>query len=210
MIGSLLGRGTGVTFGERMRGWFAFGEYECRAGAARGRRERTRLDLHACVEFADITGLLRKPDSAGALFGVIAFDATACVQRGSGKVQLFVPASDPQYALMIYEVAVQYNGGDHYLAGKKLIRRRRPLAVWTDTSTLFVQLHRGAGTGGPVVGAGIIHLSPLGLLRLLASLEAIERGTARPNRDACLTFLAFFLKQLIGICFGRERSGGRV
>ena len=187
----------GVTFTERMSGWFAFGEFDAARGAARGQRENTRLTLHGVVDIRDLAKFLNDPSHPGVLNGHVDGAGLRGPLLGTrGVFKLFSPTTDPALKLMVYEVGFTSDGKQYYLAGKKLVRHHFVLKLWPDTTTLYVQLHEGTDASGPVVGAGILHLGIVDLIKLLVTMHATNADANHSSRALVLEFLRMFLGEL--------------
>jgi hypothetical protein len=111
----------------------------------------------------------------------------------SGVFNLLSPSGQPDTKWMIYELGFAAAGQDYYLAGRKEVRDDPGFDLWQDTTTLHVRLHEGAGASGPVIGAGVLHLKPAGLLKLVSSLSATNAGSAAGQSQAIGKFGRFFL-----------------
>ena len=170
---------SGLTFRETMSGWFALGQSEPVEGARAGREAGTRLALHATIDIADMERFVNDACHAGKLYGHIAFGDSAPLPASSGAFQLFSPGADPAVKLMIYEAGISRDGCDYYLAGKKLVQNASIFDLWPATTTLYVQLHRGSDAAGPVVGAGVLHLTAANFLRLMLALHATNMDRRR-------------------------------
>ncbi|HEY0555374.1 MAG TPA: hypothetical protein VGG20_14015 [Thermoanaerobaculia bacterium] len=56
--------------------------------------------------------------------------------------------------------------------------------------------HNARDPAGPVIGAGVLHLKPAELLKLVSSLSATNAGTAAGQSQALRKFGRFFLGDL--------------
>jgi predicted acylesterase/phospholipase RssA len=92
---------------------------------------------------------------------------------------------------MRYDLVVaDDNGRTLRVVGEKFVHRDTGLDLWPDTTTLYTTVHDVADE--TEVAAGVLHLSPAGLLRQLASM----RGKGRRPVGALAQFLIFFLGRL--------------
>ncbi|SDK98525.1 Patatin-like phospholipase [Catalinimonas alkaloidigena] len=165
----------GIAFRETMEGWFHLGSTEPHEGAARGKAAGTKLALHAAIYLHDLDAFVEDADHAGHLTGRVAVPGWGEALPGwRGKFNLFTPTNDPTHKRMVYELAFVHDGQPYYLAGHKDVRDDPGFDLLSDTTTLYITLHRGTDATGPVVGAGILKLSLGELTRLLRSLHAIN------------------------------------
>jgi hypothetical protein len=181
----------GLTFRETMRGPFALGETDPVRGRTAGRKARTSLALHVTITIADVAAFAAEPLHAAQLGGHVDFAAlSARMNATSGVVRLFAPREDRGSSrVMYYGLRVAHEGRDLFVAGVKHVDGRSLLHMWPETTTLYTRLHDGPSEEAPVIGAGVLRLTPLALLRTLP--------TMRPTRAAGLTrFGEFFVGQL--------------
>ena len=76
------------------------------------------------------------------------------------------------------------------------MRDESGLDLWTDTTTLHTLLHRGTDKSAPVVGAGLLTLGPLELMKLVSTLLAVNAPSATDGGRAIAAFGRFFLGEL--------------
>lgn len=187
----------GLSFRETMSGWFSFGETDPAAGAARGRREGSRLTLRASIDIRDLQRFLQDPDHASGLYGHVSGDGVQEPCLGfNGVFKLFSHDQDPAVKLMVYETGFRSAGIDYYFAGKKIIHRNAVLMLWSDTTTLYVQIHKGSDASGPVIGAGILRLGVVDLVALMMSMHATNAERALQGSDLIFEFFEMFVGEL--------------
>ena len=194
----------GVAFREVMAGGFSIGETDPAAGADKGKRDGNVLAMHAAISIQDIAGFLADPGHLGQINGSIDFPPFGSnIPAKRGVFNLFCPTDDPKLKLMVYEMAFEHGGQDYYLAGKKEVRQHSFLHLWPDTTTLFTQLHRGVDKSGPVVGAGILTLGPIDLLKMVWTMHALNAGSLTQGIKALAKFGWFFTVELWRTYFWR-------
>lgn len=187
----------GLAFREVMRGPFALHELDPRAGAQRGRDMGHELALHASIEVTDIERFVSDPQHAGQLTGRVDFPPLGRdLSSKVGVFNLMAPGNDAQTKYMVYELGFEAEGHDYYLAGAKELRNQRGLDLWYDTTTLFSRLHRGRDKSGPVVGAGVLRLSPLALLRMMLTMTPRNERSLLDRATALGKFGQFFSTSL--------------
>ena len=167
----------GIAFDETMEGWFALGATTPEDGATRGRRDGTRLAMHARVTIDDLDRFVAVRDHPGGLSGTIDFQPLGLgLPATKGLFQLFAPGPGEDARRMVYELGFAFDGKPHYLAGEKRVRNDPGLDLWKDTTTLYTTLHRGEDRSGPVIGAGILSLGVPQLIALMSTLRPINGG----------------------------------
>jgi predicted acylesterase/phospholipase RssA len=187
----------GIMFREQMAGSFSLGCADAEAGAKQGKSSGSILTMRATVWIQDLERFLSEPDHPGGLTGEIDFEPLGRnMASKSGVFNLFSPSGDSGVKYMVYEMGFQCGGQDYYLAGKKLVRNDPVWDMWSETTTLYTVLHEGTGSAGTVVGAGILHLSLLGLLKMVPSMSVTNASTPAQKAAALERFGRFFAGQL--------------
>jgi predicted acylesterase/phospholipase RssA len=186
----------GVNFRETMAGFFSLDETDPQAGAAKA-QGGTRLAMHATVDIGDIREFISDPQHRSGLIGHIDFAPFGQGIPASGGVfQLFAPGNEPKLKWMVYEMGFTHQGKRYYLAGKKHVRSHSIFRMWTDTTTLFTQLHEGADASGPVVGAGVLTLGVIDLIKLLSTFHSTNAESIGGRLRAAGAFAGFFVREL--------------
>lgn len=179
----------GLVFSETMSGPFSLGESDPVRGAAAGRAARTPLTMRVTISIADVGAFARDPSHAAELGGHVTFGLLGeRVPAVGGVVRLFASREESDGPMntkvMYYGLRLAHAPRELYLAGEKHVDGRSVLSMWSETTTLFTRLHDGADDAAPVIGAGVLRLSPFDLLRTLP--------TVRPARSAPIATLARF------------------
>lgn len=197
----------GITFRETMKGGFALGEMDPAAGEKRGKQEGTILTMHAAIEIPDLRAFIADARHGGRISGEVSFSPLEeNIPAKAGIFQLFSPAEDPRTKSMVYELLFETGGTSYYLAGRKEVRNDPGLDLWTDTTTLFTKLHKGADRTAPVAGAGILTLGLDDLARLVSTMHATGAGSAEEATKAVLEFGHFFLGELWDSYLGKGKT----
>lgn len=185
----------GITFQETMSGPFALGESDPVAGEQAGKAAGTSLALHATITIADLDRFIADRSHTGEISGRIDFDPFGRkLPAPTGVFRLFSPTEEPHLRHMVYEVAFEHDGRPFYLAGHKRVRNDKHGAdLWDDTTTLFTRLHEGTDATGPVVGAGVLRLGVPALVRMTASMKAVNATRKADRMRAIATFGGFFM-----------------
>jgi len=155
------------------------------------------LEIRVTIDIADIDAFLGDPEHEAGLTGFIAYPPYGDpIPASGGRFKLFAPAGAPKAKLMVYELAFRHEGRNLYLEGHKDVRDDPGLDLWSDTTTLFTRIHEGAGTDGPVVGAGVLRIDLAGLARMVATMRATNASGAAEATTALARFGRFFLGEL--------------
>ena len=187
----------GIQFKETMAGGFCLGTQDPRQGNNLGKHKGFELAMHAQVDIDDIEGFVNDPHHAGRLSGSIDFEPMGLgMLAEKGVFNLFFPDGQPDMKLMVYELSFHHQGQDYYLAGKKEVRDDPGFDLWTDTTTLFTQLHQGTDKNAPLVGAGILTLGVKDLLKLVSTVTVTNAQTNTEKMTTVAKFGQFFMGEL--------------
>lgn len=185
----------GITFRERMEGGFSLGETDPQIGAEKGMGSPLRL--HAAVNVRDLRTFMADRDHAGVMNGHMSFAPWGQDLPAKGGVfNLLSPPRNPELTFVEYELALEHNGQDYYLAGRKEIHHGPISDLWKDLTTLTVRLHQGPDTTGPVVGAGILRVSVTDLASMVSSMHVTNARSVTEQAQALVEFGRFFLGEL--------------
>lgn len=187
----------GLVFSETMRGPFALGETDPVLGAAAGRLAGTPLTMHVTITIADVGAFVDDGSHSARLGGVVSWAPLVPPLRVEQGVMRLFALNDAQTSrVMYYGLPVTHRGRARYLAGVKQVDGRSLFRMWRETTTLYTRLHDGADDSAPVIGAGILRLGPLDLLRTLPTMRPTPPGSALRGAATLGRFGQFFVGQL--------------
>lgn len=203
------GTSTALQFIETMRGYFMRGESDCRRAARRGRTAGNRMTARLRIRTNDLDAFLTSPEHRCGLNGYIdaPFLGGGEMLTTGGSFQLFVnDRSDgltvpsrviTAHKKMIYSIQFTADDGVSYvLEGKKLINDETGLAVWRDTTTLFIQIYEVRGNGKlQFYGSGILRVLLLDFLKELMTFKVDTVGDRCEKAAALMRFGTFFFGQ---------------
>ena len=184
----------GITFRETMEGPVTLGATDPKTGAA---DSAPTLTMRATISIEDLDRFIKDPQHGGRITGSISYAPFGTdLPARTGVFQLFSPADSPRTRYMVYELGFRHGEKDYYLAGKKVVRDDPGPDLWSDTTTLFTQLHEGTDAQGKVVGAGILRLGVIELGRLVSTMHATGSESIGEAAAAVARFGKFFIGQL--------------
>ena len=186
-----------LSFKETMAGYFALDESDCAAGADKGKASDTQLAMHAEIYIDDIDRFIDDPEHSGSLKGHIDFPPLGeNIPAQHGAFNLFKPADDPLTTHMIYELTFTLEGQAYYLAGYKEVRDDPGFDLWSDTTTLYTKLYKGADKSGDVIGAGVLSLGMVQLASLVSTIRVPKAKNLAQRSEAVTKFGRFFMGRL--------------
>lgn len=187
----------GISFKETMTGGFSLGATDPKEGRKEGRKKGNRLELHGTITIDDLDRFISDPDHTGSLAGTVDFTPWGDGMAGSGGIfNLFKPTDDPDLKLMVYELPFSHGGQSYYLAGQKDVRDDPIWDLWKQTTTLYTHLYQGTDKSGPVVGAGVLSLGVVDLIKLVSTLRAPGASGPVESAEAIAKFGKFFMGEL--------------
>jgi cholesterol oxidase len=187
----------GLCFNETMAGGVMRGVSDFREGEKQGRMAGEALAMHVTVAIDDVRAFIEDPEHEGRLSGTIDYPPLGtAIPSVVGRFNLFSPSDDPLMKLMIYELGFAHNGTDYYLVGRKEVKNDPGFDLWSDTTTLYIRLHRGRDSSGEVIAAGILTLGVTELARLVASMELSGSEGLIDKAETLGRFGRFFMGEL--------------
>lgn len=156
-------------------------------GAREGLRAGTGCTLKALVRVDDIETFANSIDHRATLDGRVYMRTFDDGLAGVGHVRLFAPGAAGAGKVLEYHLPLAQDGKSFLLAGSKTVKGGAPWRVWNETTTLYTRLHDGADERAPVIGAGVLRISMLGLLHTLTTF----RGAGIPG------YARFFAGELL-------------
>lgn len=188
---------TGLQFKETMTGGFALDASDPHDGKAKGKQAGTQLAMHAEVSIDDMDAFIKNPEHPGRLTGTIDFAPLGMgMVANTGVFNLFKPTDDPKLTLMVYELGFVHQGEAYYLAGRKEVRDGSVFKLWPETTTLYTQLHKGTDKSGPVIGAGILTLGVVDLMKLVSTVTVTHADGFAAKARTVAAFGGFFMREL--------------
>lgn len=186
----------GLVFSETMSGPFALGETDPARGAA-ARRTPTPLTMRVAITIADVAAFARDRSHTAQLSGVVTWAPLGQPLRAEhGVLRLFAPNDARTSRVMYYGLPFTHRGRARYLVGVKHVLGFSISRMWCETTTLYTRLHDGADESAPVIGAGILRLGPLDLLRTLPTMRPTPSAGAMRGAATLARFGEFFVGQL--------------
>jgi predicted acylesterase/phospholipase RssA len=177
-----VGQPGGVSFSERMAG---------RLRVADHLPDTASCELLLDVAVTDVDRFVDDPAHVAQVRGDV-----VCPFLGgrlpilSGTVNLLAEQAVGDLRMRYELIVADQNGRTLRVLGEKFVHRDTRLDLWPDTTTLYTTVHDV--TDDTEIAAGVLRLSPAGLLRQLATM----RGRGRRPAAALVQFLGFFLGRL--------------
>jgi cholesterol oxidase len=172
---------------------------KCRHAAQQGRRDQSKFEFTVTIGVQDLDAALLNPGHKFALAGTAqapTLSPKPLTLTGGGFQLLSKHPDEIGMRQMRYRARmVSDDGRVYFLDGFKTIRSGGLSRLWPDTTTLYITVYDGADTLNPVIGRGVLRISPDDFARQLATIEVLNA----PNREQRLAATARFGRFFAGV-----------
>ena len=208
-------RALGIQFSETMTGYISTqvtGNYQAdyQAAAARGRADGSPFAFTLTIVSDDFERMLADPNHQARMIGTVTAPALSPdpITVTDGVFTLFV--EDPDRVdgrQMRYRMKLTTEEGQYYyFVGFKIINEDRGLRIWSDTTTLYVTVHKGEDDAGPVAAKGVLTIQPENFIKQLTTMTVRGATSERQRLAAMARFGEFFAGTLFDVYGGVVRS----
>jgi len=189
----------GLRFSEVMTGMITMGVTDPVKGYANDAAIAMRL--HATVTVPNLPGFIKDPNHKGEwrAAGSIPVLGDDVIDMGNSDFGLFRRAIREGKGVreLVYDTEFSVGGQQFRMRGRKYVEPSPPWRGWPATTTLYVQLFPvGGGTGEPV-GAGVLRITLLGLIKQLLTMQVLGNYGFADRCSQKLSFYRFFGKSLV-------------
>lgn len=189
-------------FTEEMKGFISPGQHTYQQGYDEGRAQGLALMFHLTIAMDDLDAFIADPAHKAQAIGYLDGSYIGG-QRPvlAGNFNLFADSGDADRKTMLYRLHFENASGEPLtLSGRKDIRDDFGFDAWSDTTTLYVNLHAGhvdAETEGAasILASGILHIKVRDFLHQLTTFRA-DAPTLAGRLDAIQRFGRLFLGKL--------------
>lgn len=203
----------GVRFTETMKGHFSKGTLDYKSADEAGKAAGNTFRFVLTIQADDLEKLLTDERYLSNMFGsveapILSPDPLTVTQ---GKFTLFLrnPA-EPGVKNMMYRMGLTASDGTQYwFEGFKVIRDDRGLDIWSDTTTLYVTVWQGTDNTGPIVGRGILYITPDDFTKQLTTTKITNAPSKITEAKDIVRFGMHFMGELwktYGIHLVREAT----
>ncbi len=198
----------GVRWTERFKGWLAF-EGATDYNDALLKTARSRSSLTMTVSFEDVDRWIQDSAHPGRVHGGTLtctglLGGTATIE--GGEFEILVPANgelaDALHLRMRYRLALRHDSSGQPLTlhGFKLVENDPGFDCWSDTTTLFTRIYRGADVppdadDGQMLAIGVLHIDAASFARQMLGFRGTG-GTRAERTSAALRYQAVFAARL--------------
>lgn len=189
-------------FTEEMKGFISPGQHTFQQGYDEGKTQGLALMFHLTIAMDDLDAFIADPAHQAQAIGYL--DGSYIGGQRPvlvGDFNLFADSGDADRKTMLYRLHFENASGEPLtLSGRKDIRDDFGFDAWSDTTTLYVNLHAGhvdAETEGAasILASGILHIKVRDFLHQLTTFRA-DAPTLAGRLDAIQRFGRLFLGKL--------------
>jgi cholesterol oxidase len=164
-----------------------------KTGAARG--DASAMSLRVTITLDDLESFIADPKHLGSLAGVVRVPLLhpepLSISRGDFNLFIDDPAH-PGIKNMLYNMVVStIDGHDYFWSGHKVIRDDPGIDVWSDTTTLYVDIHEGRDVKGPIVVRGVTQIGVKALADQVRTYTAVRAKNLGDKLRAQALFMQF-------------------
>ncbi len=201
-------QGLGLRFTESMKGWFSSevtAENAYAEGARRGEAQKSSLRFILTLSTSDLPALEADTRHRMQMSGSVEAPALSpeALSVEHGYFELL--PDDPERVgtkNMVYDMQLcDRLGKKYHFHGFKVVHDDAGPDVWSDTTTLYTTLRRD-DERGPVVGRGILRITPDDFARQLATIEVTGATNTGERLAAVARFGRFFAGALYEVYGG--------
>jgi len=195
-------KAVGIEFTETMSGGFSTkvkSDYE--AAAARGAADKSTLRFVLTISSEKLDKMLADPNHEARMVGTVEAPELSPQPLAVTKGVFHLFSDDPEHAgtrNMRYRMRLTASDGRRFFfTGFKVIRDDQKLEVWSDTTTLYVDVYAGDDESGALVGKGILKIAPDDFRRQLTTMKATNADNAAERLAAVAAFGRVFAGALV-------------
>ncbi|MBV9926752.1 MAG: alpha/beta fold hydrolase [Acidobacteria bacterium] len=193
----------GVQFTERMHGYFSTRQKDdYQAAAELGREEDSTLEFVLTISTQDLERAMADPAHEYHMAGTVKCPALSPrpLTVTEGTFNLFtvdpdhVDTTNMRYRMKLTDET----GKGYFFHGFKVVHDNTSVGadLWADTTTLYTTVYEGADDSGPVVGKGILRISPDDFARQLTTMQVLNAANLKQRLEYTAKFGRHFSKAL--------------
>lgn len=202
----------GIQFTEKMAGFFSTAvKDDFQKAADRGRADTSRLEFVLTISSDNLDEMLKNPDHQAKMSGTVVAPALSAqpMEVSDAVFNLFVRNPDsPDTRNMRYQMKLNSEEGrTYFFDGVKIITDSHLTSAWPQTTTLYITVFDGPGASSPVLGKGILKITPSDFARQMRTLTVLNANSLKERIEGMARFGKFFagvLYESYGGIFARE------
>jgi cholesterol oxidase len=187
----------GLQFTETMQGFISPEVKDNFAqGAKQGKEDGSSCAFTLTIISDDLDAMLTKPEHCAGTLGTVTapFLSPEPLTVTGGEFNLFVEdPAHPDTRQMHYRMKMTTTmGRAYFFYGFKVIHNDPGFDAWADNTTLYSTIFDGDNQDSPILGRGILVISPEDFLRQLTTIQVTNAATLEQQLKAKIRFGRFF------------------
>jgi cholesterol oxidase len=192
----------GIEFTETMSGGFSTKiKSDYQAAAERGEGDGSRLRFVLTIVSDDLDRMLEDPNHEARMMGTVEAPELSAQPLAVTKGVFNLFTDNPIHIgtrNMRYRMRLTATEGRRfYFTGFKVIRADKGFDIWSDTTTLYVDVYSGDDDTGQLIGKGILKIAPDDFRRQLSTMKATNAKNIAERLQATAAFGRAFAGALV-------------
>jgi cholesterol oxidase len=187
----------GIQFTEKMAGFFSTKADSYESGAEQGKAQGSAFDFILTIASDDLDDMISNPQHEARTAGTVTANALSPnpLEVSGGVFNLFTEDSESvdtrhmRYRMQL----ISEEGKTFFFDGFKTVNDTSVLNAWKQNTTLYVTLYDGKDATAPVLGKGIMRISPPDFARQLTTMKATNAPNLAERAKAVARFGEFFM-----------------
>ncbi len=195
--------GIRLSFTESMKGHFSRTDDEAESldtflqAERQGKQSNSSMSFILTIESNDLDRMLQQPEHEARISGSVECEMLSDqpLMVHNGRFRLFERVSEvPDTRKMVYRMQLKTVDGEFfYFDGFKYIKDDPDsLDMWSDTTTLYVSVHRGDSIAGELVGKAVLHIEAADFMRQMTTIKVSNVEGVSARLQATAKFGQFF------------------
>jgi len=176
-------------------------EYRAAQAAGKAAGDSQLMSLRVTISIDDLESFVADPAHLGSLAGVVRVPLLhpEPLSISRGDFNLFIQNPEyPNVKNMLYKMIVStIDGRDYFWSGHKVIRDDPGFDVWSDTTTLYVDIREGRDESGPIVVRGVTEIGVKALADQVKTYTAIRPRSLTDRAKAQALFMKFAMGTIL-------------
>ena len=165
-------------------------------GAKQGRKDGSAFEFTLTIIADDLNAMLDSPEHLSRTLGTVTapFLSPQPLTVTAGEFNLFVKDPEhPNTRQMQYRMKMANDEGrTYYFYGFKVIHDDPGFDAWADNTTLYSTVYDGDSQDSPILGRGIIVITPEDFTRQLTTIRVTNAANPEEQLAAKIKFGRFF------------------
>ncbi len=194
----------GIQFTETMRGYLSTSVLDgYQEAATQGKQHGSPCEFTLTIASDDLDTMLEDQDHLARIVGSVLAPAISPQPMMATEGDFSLLTEDPEATdtrQMRYRMKMTSEAGrQFYFEGFKVVHSDPGPDLWADTTTLYVTVHDGDNSHGPVIGKGILTIDAVDFMRQMTTMQVSNAPGVLERLEATARFGRFFAGTLYDV-----------